>query len=488
MYRSTFSTERFTIFQRYCLVAHSAFHRRTNFVASICAEFFSKISLLFLFTVVIDYSLSGGLHAAPLSQVKVEEGIVSGVSLPGMTVFKGIPFAAPPVGNLRWKAPQAANVWTGVRSADSFAPSCMQTEQPSIRSWTEEFLAFPPFSEDCLYLNIWTPAQSASAKLPVMVWLHGGMFTQGGANLPMYSGNGLAAKGVIVVTVNYRLGVFGFLAHPALSAESPTHASGNYSFLDQLAALKWVERNIQSFGGNPDNVTLIGQSAGAVSVIAQIASPLSRGLFKNAIAESGVTVTLPTQSLHQAEQAGEKFAHLLGADSVEALRALPAERIQAAASAFRVRLIIDGEFLPSPIDDLVAERAAANIPMIIGYNAEEGAGELDVGVSPAAYEANIREAFGNKADAYLALYPSGPQATVSAQTGGHDRVMISAMQWASIRAKSAQTPLYFYDFDHALPGPTAGKWGAFHSGELPYVFNTLASVKRPLNARDQAVA
>ncbi len=441
-------------------------------------------------TALLAGALLGGTtaQAAGLESVRTSGGVLSaGPFRDGVTVFRGVPFAAPPVGALRWREPQPAASWPGVRAADRFAASCMQPTIREIMPWTQEFFAKPPFSEDCLYLNVWTGAASAAERRPVMVWLHGGGLNQGGTSLPLYDGTSLAQKGVVVVSVNYRVGPFGFVAHPELTAESPNGASGNYGFLDQLAALKWVKANITAFGGDPDKVTIFGQSAGARSVTALMLSPQARGLFHRAIAQSGVQLESTALSRSEAEQRGLAFAQAAGAGSLAALRALPAEAIQAVPN-FRQGLIVDGWLLPKTPRALLEEGALADVPLLTGYNTAEGSGELDATPDPVKYEADVRRTQGERAAAWLALYPGGSQAGASAIASGHDRLMVSSMAWLRARAGRARSPAFFYDYDHVLPGPRAGKYGAFHSAELAYVFGTLGSLERPLGPVDVGVA
>ncbi|MGB6192041.1 MAG: carboxylesterase family protein, partial [Terracidiphilus sp.] len=274
------------------------------------------------------------LQSLTAQVVQTAQGKVEGQkeSNSTVTVFKGIPFAAPPVGDLRWRAPQPPSAWQGVRKATAFGARCMQpiiqSMLPMHMPWTEEFLTHRKVSEDCLFLNVWTPKAASKANLPVIVFIHGGGFTGGAGDVAVYDGANLAAKGVVLITINYRLGVFGFLAHPELRAESAHHASGNYALLDQIAALRWVNANIANFGGNPHNVTIWGQSAGAFSVAALGASPLAAGLFQHAQADSGIGVTgLPMLALRDAEQNGVKFAEEHHAASIKDLRALPAEAL-----------------------------------------------------------------------------------------------------------------------------------------------------------------
>jgi len=427
-------------------------------------------------------------RAAGLETVRTTGGeLAAGPVREGVTAFKGVPFAAPPVGALRWREPQPASSWAGVRPADQFAASCMQPTITEIMPWTREFFAPPPFSEDCLYLNVWSGAAAPSERRPVMVWLHGGGLNQGGTNLPLYDGTDLARKGVVVVSVNYRVGPFGFLAHPELTAESPNGASGNYGFLDQLAALKWVNENIAAFGGDPANVTVFGQSAGARSVTALMLSPRARGLFHRAIAQSGVQLDGAAATRAEAEARGVAFAQAAGARSLAELRALPAAAIQAVPN-FRQGLIVDGWLVPKAPRTLLQEGALADLPLLTGYNTAEGSGELDAPADPARYEADVRRVHGPRADAYLALYPGGDHAAASTIAGGHDRLMVSSMAWLQARSANARTPAYFYDYDHVLPGPRAAKYGAFHSAELAYVFGTLDALDRPLGPADARVA
>jgi para-nitrobenzyl esterase len=429
-----------------------------------------------------------GAQAAGLQSVRVTTGSLTvGEVRDGVAAFKGVPFAAPPVGALRWREPQAAGAWSGVRKADRFGPSCMQPAIKEIMPWTQEFFAQAPFSEDCLYLNVWSGAASASERRPVMVWLHGGGLNQGGTSLPLYDGTDLARKGVVVVSVNYRVGPFGFLAHPELTAESPNGASGNYGFLDQLAALKWVKANIAAFGGDPDQVTIFGQSAGARSVTALMLSPRARGLFHRAIAQSGVQLEAAALSRAEAEQRGVAFAQAAGVRSLAELRALSADTIQTIPN-FRQGLIVDGWLLPKAPRPLLEEGALADVPLLTGYNIAEGSGELDAPADPAKYEADIRRIHGARADSYLALYPGGDRAAASTISGGHDRLMVSSMAWLKARAAHARTPAFFYDYDRVLPGLRAEKYGAFHSAELAYVFGTLAALDRPLGPQDARVA
>jgi len=324
-------------------------------------------------------------NTADSQAVKVTGGLVSGVpgASPSMVTYKGIPFAAPPVGNLRWRAPQPVVSWTGVLKAEMFSASCIQRIVKEMVPWTYEFMTHNEVSEDCLYLNVCTPAKSASAKLPVFVYIYGGGFDSGSGAVPVYDGEGLAKKGLVVVTFNYRVGALGFLAHPELTKESGNQSSGNYGLLDQIAALRWVHENIASFGGDENNVTIAGQSAGSISVHDLTASPLARGLFHRAIAESGGStvggagISVPPTRLAVAESTGLKFAESKGAKSLVELRALRWQQIQASeqgpgnAQGFRFGPIVDGYVLPAPFMEVIAQGKQSDVATLTGANAGE---------------------------------------------------------------------------------------------------------------------
>jgi para-nitrobenzyl esterase len=311
--------------------------------------------------------------AGQAEPIRIETGLVQGLTQGGVSVYRGIPFAAAPIGDLRWRAPQPATSWQGVRDASRFAPVCMQSGE------TVPGLGVEPTSEDCLYLNIWTPAEEPTGPLPVMVWLYGGGHHVGSGSARLYWGDRIAGKGVIVVTLNYRLGAFGMMAHPELSAEAEYGASGNYLLLDQIAALQWVQRNIAAFGGDPGNVTLFGQSAGGTSISRLMVSPLTEGLFQRAIAQSGGDLrgAPDTVSLTEAEQIGLDFAAKLGAPSLAELRALPAAEILANDIAGYFdngtpegphKINVDGYVLPGTVSDAYAQGREHHIPLLVGYN------------------------------------------------------------------------------------------------------------------------
>src|SRR3569833_50993 len=308
--------------------------------------------------------------------INVDGGSISGVknNAGDITSFKGVPFAAPPVGNLRWKAPQPVKAWTGVKKCNAFGASPMQGKPVPFGVYTKEFLIHDePISEDCLYLNVWTKTVNA-AKKPVFVWIYGGGFVSGGAGVPIYDGEAMAKKGIVFVSINYRVGVFGFLAHPELTKESPEKASGNYALLDQIAALKWVKRNNPKLSGDPGNVTIAGQSAGSMSVNALVASPVAKGLFNKAIAESGSLMVanpaIKSKTLHDAEEQGLKLASTLHTGSIADLRKIPAADLQKAPGGYSP--IVDGYVLPQSIAQIFAENKENHVPLLIGWNADEG--------------------------------------------------------------------------------------------------------------------
>ena len=408
--------------------------------------------------------------------VRVEQGQLSGAAgkSPDVRVYRGIPFAAPPVGDLRWKPPQPASHWQGVRPASEFGNACWQTPYPPAFAIYQTEL--PPLSEDCLYLNVWTSAKSAADRMPVMVWIHGGGFTRGAGSLPTYDGENLARRGVVVVTINYRLGIFGFFAHPELTAESPHHASGNYGLMDQIAALAWVKKNIAAFGGDPNRVTIFGESAGSWAVNALMASPLARGLFVGAIGESGGTMGRMVP-LAEAEKNGEKLASGLGATDggLKTLRATSAEALLKAGAAETVPTIVDGWVLPQEVYTIFAEGKQNDVPLIVGNNADEGTVLAPQGASmnAALFTAQAKQRFGGLAAPFLAAYPAGsdPEAVASFYAAFRDDIFGWQMRtWAQMQTRTGHHPVYRYYFSHWPPGPQSARLRAFHASEIPYVF------------------
>ena len=436
-------------------------------------------------------------HGAIKEPVPTKEGPVEGVASAegNLEIFRGIPFAAPPVGDLRWVAPQPVKPWTTVLKADHFSASCEQTLLHSRLPWTEEFMTQNEVSEDCLYLNVWTPASSSSAGLPVLVWIYGGGFSEGSSAVSIYDGAELAKTGMVVVSLNYRLGVFGFLAYPGLTEESPHHSSGNYGLLDQAAALQWVQRNIQAFGGDPERVTICGQSAGAFSVHDLTASPLAKGLFQRAIAESGSSfIGLPMPRLAEAEKAGVTFAEEHGAHSLKELRTLSPEQLMAQKSppqmGLRFSPIVDGWFLPEDPHGIFAQGRQNDVPMITGFTSGDSTTFGPPRLSAEQFRAQAGQRYGSTASDFLKLYPAGTddEAKQSQIDSGRDRERVSMYLWALQRNKTSKTPVYTYFFTRAIPWPEHPEFGAFHSGELPYVFRNLSMMKRPFEPVDYQVS
>ncbi|MGA2346164.1 MAG: carboxylesterase/lipase family protein [Candidatus Sulfotelmatobacter sp.] len=424
--------------------------------------------------------------AASGPQVKTAWGMVEGKDDGAVHAFLGIPYAAPPVGDLRWKPPVAAANWTGVRKATEFGNHCMQG-----RIYGDMDFRDPGGSEDCLTLNVWVPAKAAGAKLPVMVWIYGGGFVAGTTSEMRQDGTHLAQQGVIVVSMNYRLGVFGFFVHPELAKESGHNAAGNYGLLDQTAALRWVHENIAAFGGDPGNVTIFGESAGSFSVSAQMASPLAKGLFQKAIGESGGAFFSGGLAFEPRSVREEKDVKLvsakLGVSTLAELRAIPAQKLLDAFSppqsrGFDFEPDVDGYFLPEPAPAIFAAGKQNDVPLLAGWNHDEGS--FEVAFSPQkptadSLKAMAQKEFGDKAAEFLKLYPSDtPEQTLrSAEDFAGDRfIAFSTWAWVEAQAKTGKQPVYRYRFDLGPPAdPKGPQLGAYHSAEIEYVFGQLDS-------------
>jgi len=452
------------------------------------------ICLLFLGIIFISYSFGPEHNSGEnADQVRVTGGLISGVKSASSDVvaFKGIPFAAPPVGELRWKGPQPVHPWAGVRKCDAFGPSPMQAKPVPFGVYTSEFLIpEQPISEDCLYLNVWTKAH-AGEKKPVYMWIYGGGFSSGGTAVPIYDGEALAKKGVIFVSVNYRVGIFGFLAHPDLTKESPDHASGNYGLLDQVAALKWIKKNIAAFGGDPNNITIGGQSAGSMSVNCLVASPLARGLFNKAIAESGsfmiTSPMLQSGSLQAAEQQGAKLALTVHASTLAELRNVPAADLMKIPG--RYSPIVDGYVLPKPVPEIFSEGKQNKVPLLTGWNADEAFASFK---KKDAFIEQAKQQYGKDADEFLKYYPASTDEDAMRSQIKLSRDMIfaaSGYKWAGIQSATGQSPVYLYYFARKLPAtPDYVKYGAFHTGEVAYVMDNLKFLNRPWEPQDQKLA
>jgi len=405
--------------------------------------------------------------------------MIEGAIEQNVLVFKGIPFAAPPVGNLRWRDPAPVTPWSGVRAARSFAPICPQTGDSLPGAPTESK------SEDCLYLNVWTPRTLRATKVPVMVWIYGGGWTNGSASVPMYWGGELAQRGVIIVTVAYRIGALGFFSHPELSAESTHHTSGNYGILDQIAALHWVQANIGSFGGDPRRVTIFGQSAGAMSVSILMSSPLAKGLFQRAIGESGGTFE-PAQIspqgagfyLNGAERNGAKAAQSLKVTSIAELRAMPAEKINDAVGDSH--WIVDGYVLPREPYAIFLAGEQNDVPLIVGTNADEARPFMDhVTTSAATFDADVAKAFGPLPPALVAVYQPATDAQALDSRANFERDLRFGWDmrtWARLASCSGRSRIFAYYFTRVPPYPAGSpyaRWGAGHWAEMRYAFDHL---------------
>jgi para-nitrobenzyl esterase len=458
--------------------------------------------------------------ASGADRVKIAAGAIEGAgpAASGVRAFRGIPFAEPPVGDLRWSAPQPVKKWTGVRETKQFGPRCMQQSVFGDMNFRSNGM-----SEDCLYLNVWTAAKSANERLPVLVYFFGGGFMAGDGSEPRYDGESMARKGIVALSVNYRLGVFGFMAHPELTKESPHHASGNWALLDQHAALEWVRQNIAAFGGDPKKVTIAGESAGSIAVSAQMASPLSRDLIAGAIGESGSLLgTLPPVPLAQAEEQGTKFAAAVGAAGIAALRAIPAAQLLEAAAKpgmGRFGSTIDGYFFPESPGAIFDAGKQARVPLLAGWNSEEQNARGVLGRDEPTRE-NLEKAvtrlYGANAKAVLAEYAAAKDedVTQAATDLASDRfIAYSTWKWIDACAKTGGKPVYRYyyarprprmtpEMGNATPGlaggvirgtgkgtPAPPARGAVHSAEIEYAMGNLATNKvYAWTAEDQKVS
>ena len=449
--------------------------RKTRF-RSILSTFAFVLALTSFSGLQADVSPSPEQAVAPV--IVTATGPVQGVREGTVRVFKGIPYAGPPIGEARWQPPRPARDWSDVRKTTEFGPACVA---PTRRFTTIYTTDIAPFSEDCLTLNVWSPADAKNA--PVFFWIHGGALTNGSSKEAMYDGTRLAQTGMVVVTINYRLGVFGFLAHPELSAESPLGISGNYGLLDQIAALRWVQANIEAFGGNPSNVTIAGESAGGLSVMFLLASPEARGTFSKAIAESAYMVSM--QELKEehhgtpsAETAGERLAAALNMPDIAAMRSMDAQALAdgAAAARFLPMGTVDGKILPRQLVDVFDRGEQAPVPILTGFNSGEIRSLTVLAPPPPAsaeeYESTIRDRYLDLADEFLRLYPStNMQESIYATTRD------ALYGWTSERLVRKQTelgvPSFLYLFDHGYPAADEAGLHAHHASELPYVFGNL---------------
>lgn len=459
----------------------------------ICYFFIPLLSLLMI--QIITSFIGERKDASVPDQIKVEGGYISGTvnSTRDVHIFKGIPFAAPPIGDLRWKAPQPIEPWNGVRICDKFGPSPMQAKPAPFSMWSEEFLIpQDPISEDCLYLNVWAKTTSAKESRPVIVWIYGGGFGSGGSAVPIYDGEAMAKKGILFVSINYRVGIFGFFAHPELTKESGNNASGNYGLMDQIAALRWVQKNINAFGGDPNNVTIAGQSAGAMSVNCLVASPLAKNLFQKAIAQSGANLVpgpFGGTRLQIAEQDGGKTAVASRASSISDLRKISAEVLMKAEQGVRGP-IIDGYVLPEAIGKIFTQGKENKVSLLTGWNEDEGLlfGPLK---KADAFNKEAEKNYGADVQTFLQYYPASTDsiAAISQLKLSRDQIFgVQNYTWANIQS-SRGSKVYVYRFTRKVPATGEYiKYGAFHTGEVPYAYHNLHFVNRPWEEADHELA
>jgi para-nitrobenzyl esterase len=438
--------------------------------------------LLFL---IVLFAVSTSVAQQP-KPIKVEGGTLQGITEEGLTVYKGIPFAAPPIGELRWKAPQPLIKWEGVRVADKFAPGPMQGGNPPSGK-----------SEDCLYLNVWSPAKSAKDKIPVLVWIYGGGFGAGATSETVYSGEKLANKGVVLVSIAYRVGQLGFLAHPELSAESPSHTSGNYGLLDMIAGLQWIQKNISKIGGDPTQVTIFGESAGGIAVSMLCASPLAKGLFHGAISQSGGSfgpprvTTYPGENmkyLKDAEATGTDWVKTTGTASIAELRKLPADKLPPG----RGWPIIDGYVIPDDQHDLYEAKKYNDVPILVGYNSDEGRSFSPPKTSE-EYITNVKKRYGKFADDLIKAYPVG-ESTVPKTARDLARDAAFGWQtwsWAKLQSITGKSKIFYYYFDqhpeYAEDTPRYG-FGSPHGQEVAYVFQHVNPSDPNASSTDETIS
>ncbi len=444
-----------------------------------------KITVLLM---MIALFLSFKSIAQQPAPVKVKEGLLQGKYEDGLTVYKGIPFAAPPVGNLRWRAPQPLSKWEGVKLALEFAPGPIQNGNPPSGK-----------SEDCLYLNIWSPAKSPGDRIPVLVWIYGGGFGAGATSERNYSGENLAKKGVVLVSIAYRVGILGFFVHPELSKENPENVSGNYGLLDMIAGLQWVRKNISAFGGDPDKVTIFGESAGGIAVSMLCASPLAKGLFQGAISQSGGNfgpprpTTYPGENqkrLADAERDGEAYLKNAGVTSIAELRKLPADKLPAVRGMSWP--IIDGYVIPDDQVKLYSANRFNDTPILVGYNSDEGA-SFSPPRTPEAYIEGVKSRYGSFAESLIKAYPAG---TTTVPKTARDLARDAAFGWqtwiwARLQSKMGKSKAFYYYFDqhpdYPADSPQADR-GSPHGQDVAYVFQHLNSSNPQITKTDLEIS
>jgi para-nitrobenzyl esterase len=465
-----------------------------------------KRNFFFLAVLMFTASVAVAQLNSETPSVKIANGLLEGLNESGIKTFKGVPFAAAPVDKFRWREPQPVQNWSGVRKADKFGPRAMQLPVFGDMNFRSDGM-----SEDCLYLNVWTPAKTGSEKLPVLVYFYGGGFMAGDGSELRYDGESMSRKGIVAVTVNYRLGIFGFLSHPELTKESPHHASGNYGLLDQSAALQWVQKNIAAFGGDPKKITIAGESAGSFSVSAQMASPLSKNIIAGAIGESGSLLGLnPTSSLKDAEKAGADFGGSIKANSLADLRAMPADQLlktTATAGFGRFPICVDGYFFPKSPLEIFEKGEQAHVPLLVGWNSQEMVYQMVMGQDKptlANYKKTVEKLYGDKSGEAMTVYSASndEEAEQVATDLASDRFIgFSTWKWSDVQSKTGGKPVYRYLYARPRPqmraemgNATAGlaggvikdtsankapamppARGAVHSAEIEYALGNLAT-------------
>jgi para-nitrobenzyl esterase len=427
-----------------------------------------------LFSIILVFIFNSCSNLEP-GQVKIKDGILQGTIEGSLKVFKGIPFAAPPVGNLRWRAPQPVEKWKGVKQATEFAPAPMQGGNPPSGK-----------SEDCLYLNIWSPANVASEKIPVLVWIHGGGFSFGSTSEPSYNGAKLAKKGVVLVSIAYRVGQLGFLAHPELTSESPNHTSGNYGLLDMIAGLQWIQKNIAAFGGDPGKVTIFGESAGGIAVSMLCASPLAEGLFHGAISQSGGSfgpprpTTFPGENLRllkDAEQDGIEYTRKANVSTIAELRSIVADSLPMGWGMGSAWPVIDGYAIPDDQYKLYESGIYNDVPVLIGYNSDEGA-SFSREKTPEDYMAGVEKRYGIFADTLVKVYPVGKDnVPKTARDLARDAAFgWHTWSWARLQSETGKSKVFYYYFDQHPDYPEDSPhfgYGSPHGQDIRYVFMNL---------------
>jgi para-nitrobenzyl esterase len=430
------------------------------------------------------------LPQLPLLTVRTEGGYVQGNYEDSVYVFKGVPYAAPPIEDLRWRAPEHVIRWRDTLECLNYGASAIQNDPKPFMMWTQEFITPPgPLSEDCLFLNVWSGAKVATDKLPVFVWIHGGAFNSGSAACAIYDGAAMARAGIVFVSINYRLGIFGFMAHPELTSESGNGASGNYGLMDQLVALRWVHDNIAAFGGDPSKVTIGGQSAGAMSVHALVASPLSKRLVHGAIAESGAA-SRPAMSLKDAELIGVNVANAANVSGIRRLRRVPADSLLRVANTMPFGSffpIVDGYILPDNIISIMADKQHLDVPLLAGWVTGDGALGGGNRMNAGEFRAYAKTAFGARAGEFLATFPADTD-----EKAVDSQLRLAAMRFAGLPdhrwALANTSNSFLYEFSYVpTDKPGFPNYGAFHTAEVPFALHTLDHWNRPWKSSDRAV-